>query len=657
MSQESSAKKAQDTHTPNGVSRSNFLEGSSNENTPTPTGVVDLLQDAFSQRRPPANKEPTAGCSTQRTRKHSEVEFWLEASANRKMDTEAEVNGAMCFKKVDNLEFSGKSEKIDTISTGPAMSELNLNGSAKQPKHERDAYASIYSEDSTGMDPPIRPSPRKSASPKTPLLEHAEDDILEQKLLEEAQKHKSQTFTRFSLSDIADNPDLAKAAKLELTGKSEDGDAVSVVESIGDAASRITDLERVRFTADSADRDAGRESQAGMEEVDLLVKRLELGKKSVNNMLKLVMKLHQVEIGYSRSLIAVARMAVPNIGSSEGCKVAADGMAELPMVVGGAHSVISQTLVECETKLRSAMNKIKVVSDELSLQSQKVHGILTNKRGALTRAISGHEQACKVSPDEPNAPPSTGLDPWLTEGKLAQGHTQLLEAQFTLRSFLASAFGHVRDVETHRLQVAKQVMSSLMKCYGASVEGTIVPYTTNLEKVIGVVDIDQEILDLSQTADAHATAAKGMEVMHVEEETLRCGDLFSSPDIIRQGSLEVRETGSMNWSTGHFVLTQSGFVYWFLGARAGAIPSDSINLGKSSFAGGDAPEFKIVEGSGMGLFGTKRTMVFKAPSVEDCCEWAISIRETLAEVKSRRSKKPAKGRRGFGVPRSTTPSF
>lgn len=100
----------------------------------------------------------------------------------------------------------------------------------------------------------------------------------EQQLLEELAKPK-QSFPRFSLSDIADNPELARAAKMELTGKSVNGDAASVVDSICDGASRITDLERVRFTAGTADRDAEREGQAGMEDVNILLKRLEVGKK------------------------------------------------------------------------------------------------------------------------------------------------------------------------------------------------------------------------------------------------------------------------------------------------------------------------------------------------------------------------------------------
>lgn len=284
----------------------------------------------------------------------------------------------------------------------------------------------------------------------------------------------------------------------------------------------------------------------------------------------------------------------------------------------------------------------RVVSDELTLMSQKVNTVLTDKRGALSKAIVGHENACRVTdPDCGKPPPGGKSDPWLTEGKLAQGHTDLLQAQYTFRTFLASAFSHVRDAETFRLQVTKHVMESLMHTYGSAVMKLILPYTTNLEKVVNVLDPDQEILDLMATADSHGSAANSLEVLHAEEESLRCGDLFSSPDIVRQGTLEVRESGSPHWYPSHFVLTQAGFLYWFSGKKPGSVPTDSINLAKSSFAGGDPPEFKILEGT-QGLFGSKRTIVFKAATIEDCCEWAISIRETLAEVKQQRKKKTGK---------------
>jgi hypothetical protein len=51
---------------------------------------------------------------------------------------------------------------------------------------------------------------------------------------------------------------------------------------------------------------------------------------------------------------------------------------------------------------------------------------------------------------------------------------------------------------------------------------------------------------------------------------------------------------------------------------------------------GEAPVFNIIEsevGSIKSMFSKGRTNIFKAPSVEECCEWAIALREAIAENK------------------------
>lgn len=51
---------------------------------------------------------------------------------------------------------------------------------------------------------------------------------------------------------------------------------------------------------------------------------------------------------------------------------------------------------------------------------------------------------------------------------------------------------------------------------------------------------------------------------------------------------------------------------------------------------GEAPVFNITESetmSFMTMFSRGRTNILKAPSVEECCEWAIALREAIAENK------------------------
>ena len=92
-------------------------------------------------------------------------------------------------------------------------------------------------------------------------------------------------------------------------------------------------------------------------------------------------------------------------------------------------------------------------------------------------------------------------------------------------------------------------------------------------------------------------------------------------------------SGSGKWADCHFILTRSGFLHWLADA-ADIAPLGSLNLGKCQFEAGEAPKFNINEQLG-GLFAKGRRMCFEASSVEDCCEWAIALRETIAAHKAR----------------------
>lgn len=51
---------------------------------------------------------------------------------------------------------------------------------------------------------------------------------------------------------------------------------------------------------------------------------------------------------------------------------------------------------------------------------------------------------------------------------------------------------------------------------------------------------------------------------------------------------------------------------------------------------GEAPVFNITEDEPnvlMSMFSKGRTNIFKARSIEECCEWAIALREAISEQK------------------------
>lgn len=145
-------------------------------------------------------------------------------------------------------------------------------------------------------------------------------------------------------------------------------------------------------------------------------------------------------------------------------------------------------------------------------------------------------------------------------------------------------------------------------------------------------------------------------------------------------------SGSGKWMDCHCVLTRCGFLHWSAGSPpdpADIVPADSLNLSRSAnlvqlgnimatelgcgalfphhdkcppiciknrcgeralhltgllcncrcqFENGEAQaqEFNLIEVAA-GVFGRSRRLIFKASSMEECCEWAIVLREAIAE--------------------------
>lgn len=268
---------------------------------------------------------------------------------------------------------------------------------------------------------------------------------------------------------------------------------------------------------------------------------------------------------------------------------------------------------------------------------------VTEKRSAVTRALGQHEKVCSAygallerSQSLSSWRGEKPKDPWLTEGHLAAGHTDLLEAQYELRNFLSRSFKRCKEAESSRLQVTKQVMAVILKCHGTCFQQQVTPFINELTRVINKIDPEHDVADLVVSANAHEDSALVLGTQRKEESLLMRGDLFSSPDIIRQGDLETWDSDLARWVGGHFVLTQAGYLYGFLGKdRCAPVPSTSLSLARCSFEQGDAPVFSIMEGGAGWTRGWRRSVKLRAPSVEECCEWAIAVREEIANLQGK----------------------
>ena len=115
-----------------------------------------------------------------------------------------------------------------------------------------------------------------------------------------------------------------------------------------------------------------------------------------------------------------------------------------------------------------------------------------------------------------------------------------------------------------------------------------------------------------------------------------CGFIFNIDQYwCRQGDMARWLPVSNLWQDCHFVLTRAGFLHWFHNMEQ-IRPLDCLNLARCQFEAGEAPTFNLVENNTGKLWffsNWLRTVAFKAPDVDECCEWAIALREAIATAR------------------------
>lgn len=91
-------------------------------------------------------------------------------------------------------------------------------------------------------------------------------------------------------------------------------------------------------------------------------------------------------------------------------------------------------------------------------------------------------------------------------------------------------------------------------------------------------------------------------------------------------------SGSGEWLSCHVVMTRSGALHWLDTPETmqplGCVPA----LTRCQFEPADAPALTLTEraASAKTLFVPRsRRYSFRAPSVEECCEWVAALREAM----------------------------
>lgn len=276
---------------------------------------------------------------------------------------------------------------------------------------------------------------------------------------------------------------------------------------------------------------------------------------------------------------------------------------------------------------------IRTLSEQLAAQSPKLTEFVRSKRSALSKSKSRHQIAYKqmesISEHRSNSIRMID-DPWLTEGQVAHDYTQLISGQVNLKKALASAYEKVAEVETQRLQTAKNVISSLVQSYGTVIDDCVIPFVTDINKALVVVNEEEEVLDLKKSKRNSQISEQALRMQYSDQETTKVGELFTSPDIIRQGPLQVLDEETRAWVNARFVLTKAG-LYWFLNENNGPRPDDYLALARTSIEQAKAPGLKLVQ-DGTSYFSWKRAVILRASSIDEYCEWAIALREAIQAI-------------------------
>ncbi|WIA39345.1 hypothetical protein OEZ86_005457 [Tetradesmus obliquus] len=244
-------------------------------------------------------------------------------------------------------------------------------------------------------------------------------------------------------------------------------------------------------------------------------------------------------------------------------------------------------------------------------------------------------------------------DPWASEGKLAAEQAALQKWQDQERELLQRGFDSLQALEQERVAALMQAGQALAESYSSAVAGMPAAAAMLQGMLGGLGDAGEAgVQHLAQVAADMRATSEQLAARQAEAVCVVSQELFCSPEIIRQGAMELWQPKSSSWAGAHFVLTRAGFLHWFASMEDVTPLEPPLNLCRCSFEAGAAPVFHLVEaGSGGWLVGRgSRKITLQASSVEECCEWAIALREAIALASSTGAAAASSGSAGKSLP-------
>ncbi|GFR41214.1 hypothetical protein Agub_g1886 [Astrephomene gubernaculifera] len=413
------------------------------------------------------------------------------------------------------------------------------------------------------------------------------------------------------------------------------GMLMASVSSIGTFDAEIA---RQRAALAAMEDDVDEETRVNRELAGRIIERLENSCKILEGLASLLSALGQAECAYAAAMATASRVRLVGLEADDGeLRAVGEALMRLPSVVNQAHSPLQSTLSGLSKEVSALLARYRAAAKEVSSEAATAQRNIDATRSQLAAALGEHVSACRgfeaVLAERQRRQPTRAPegDPWATEGRLVQEQQALQRWQDRERALLKTGFERVTELEQQRLELSTQAMTVAVDSYRAA----LLPLQHDLEAMssaLRAIEPDSKLSNLRNLAAKATRTAEGLAARQAECLHSVCHEWFCSPEIVRQGDLQIWEQTGERWRKCHFVLTRAGYLHWF--SRAEDVrPLDGLALGRCTFEAGKAPRFNILEtckGSGW-LSGIRgRRVTFQAASVEECCEWAIAIREAIS---------------------------
>jgi hypothetical protein len=513
--------------------------------------------------------------------------------------------------------------------------------------------------------------------------------------LREAEESSSTPERRFSfLNDIARNPKLAAAARRELEaaqsgtpspiaaggtgtftktpgsgGASTGGHTLSNLShsSTYNNASGVTyfqhssDVERQSILIAQLDTDAQEESKINQGMASVMLGRLQSGKTAAERVLSVLQAFASAEAGYARAMDALSGVALPGDADGPTLRAAMTEFSALPAALGGLHLGISEALQPEIKSVQRVVGELRAACNEIGLGTSSAQRSVDAARRGLKVALNAHRDACRafdaaLVDGQPVGSRSRSVeaDPWVAEGRLVEKQAALQEAQTHQRMYLGGAFRRAGELERSRIAVACSALAALSELPRTAFMPEIAAAGENLAVALDAVDAEADLDAFSAVA---GNSIKNGDALSSRQEQLvedLWMELTSSAEIVRQGEVERYDAGKNAWIRGYAVVTRAGFLHWFSAAESGgggggetAIgawgtcggPSFSLNLARCEFEQGEAPAWRLIEGSSgrfNGWLGVNRqSLALKTMDVDAAMDWAADLRELIALCSSK----------------------